>query len=155
MNAVSLKAMNSTNQELAEALNSEIEAEANRGIRVDFSNLTPSRIIAAILASALLVLFVVWAISVTADNARQVQVSTLGYKVISAVQTQVTFAVKQPAVVDSEAVCQVTALDQGFAVVGFKDIELTKGLKAGEPITVNLNTTSEAVSGLVDACRLK
>ena len=100
-------------------------------------------------------LFVVWAISLTAENARQVQVSTLGYKVISTVQTQVTFAVKQPAVVDSEAVCQVTALDQGFAVVGFKDIELTKGLKAGEPITVNLNTTSEAVSGLVDACRLK
>lgn len=147
--------MNSTDQELAEALNSEIEAEANRGIRVDFSNLTLSRIIAAILATALLALFVVWAISVTADNARQVQVSTLGYEVISASQTKVTFAVKQPAIVDSVAVCEVTALDQGFAVVGFKEIVLAKGLKAGEKITVNLNTTSEAVSGLVDSCRLK
>lgn len=154
-NAVSLNAMNSTSQDLAEALNSELESEANRGIRLDFSNLTPARIISAILASALLVLFVIWAISVTAENARQVQVSTLGYKVISPSQTEVRFAVKQPVVVTSEAVCQVTALDQGFAVVGFKEVLLNKGIKAGEPITVNLNTTSEAVSGLVDACRLK
>ncbi|MEY4980844.1 MAG: hypothetical protein RL174_182 [Actinomycetota bacterium] len=147
--------MNSTSQELAEALESELESEANRGIRVDFSKLTLSRILAAILASALLVLFVIWAIAVTVDNARQVQVSTLGYEVISPDQTQVKFAVKQPAIITDEAVCQVTALDQSFAVVGYKEIVLSEGIKAGEPITVNLNTTGEAVSGLVDACRLK
>lgn len=147
--------MKSTNQDLAEALASELEAEANRGIRIDFSNLTAARIVTAIIATGLLVLFVAWAISVTADNARQVQVSTTGYTVLSDNQTQVNFTLKQPDVVKNAAICQVTALDQGFAVVGFTEVEIPEGLKAGELKKVTLNTTGFAVSGLVDACRLK
>jgi len=147
--------MNLTNQEMADALQSELEAESNRGIRVDFSNLSPQRIFAAVIATALLVLFVIWAIAVTADNAAQVQVSTTGYKVISDRQTEVNFTVKQPSEVKQAAVCEATALNQGFAVVGFKEVEIAKGTKAGDVITVKLNTTDLAVSGLVDACRLK
>lgn len=147
--------MNSTNQDMADALQSEIEADANRGIRVDFSNLSPQRIFAAIIATALLVLFVIWAIAVTADNAAQVQISTTGYKVLSEQQTEVSFTVKQPAIVQKAAVCEATALNQGFAVVGFKEVEIAKGTKAGDVLKVTLNTTDLAVSGLVDACRLK
>lgn len=147
--------MNSTNQDMADALQSEIEADSNRGIRVDFSNLSPQRIFAAIIATALLVLFVIWAIAVTADNAAQVQISTTGYKVLSEQQTEVSFTVKQPAVVQQAAVCEATALNQGFAVVGFKEVEIPKGTKSGDVLKVTLNTVDLAVSGLVDACRLK
>lgn len=147
--------MTSINQEIADALASELEAEASRGIRFNFSDLSPARIFTAILATALLVLFVFWAVSVTADNARQVQVSTTGYKVLSDSQTQINFTVKQPALTSADALCQATALDQGFAVVGFSEVLVPKGTKAGNVVKVTLNTTSLAVSGLVDACRLK
>lgn len=147
--------MTSTNQDIADALASELEAEAERGIRFNFSDLSPTRIISAILATALLVLFVVWAVSVTANNAQQVQVSTTGYKVLSETQTEVSFTVKQPAVTTQAAICQATALDQSFAVVGFSEVSIAKGFKAGDVVSVKLNTTRLAVSGLVDACRLK
>jgi hypothetical protein len=147
--------MNSNNQDISDALESEIQADSNRGIRLDFSNLSPQRIVAAIIATALLVLFVIWAIAVTADNAAQVQVSTIGYKVLNEKQTEVSYTVKQPAVVNQSAYCEATALNKGFAVVGFKEIEIAKGAKAGDVIKVTLNTSELAVSGLVDACRLK
>lgn len=142
-------------KDLADALQSELEAEADRGFKFSFSNLSPQRIFGAILATALLVAFVLWAIAVTADNAKQVQPNTLGYQVISDSQTQVTFTVKQPSKLTAPAICQVTALDKSFAIVGFREVQLDAGFEAGNAKVVTLNTTGKAVSGLVDSCRLK
>lgn len=140
--------------ELAEALQSELDAESAAAFSVNWRKLSPGRIFVAILASALIVLFVIWAIDVTSTNARKLEPITNGYQVIDQNQIKVDFTLKQPSVMTSSGVCAVTALNQSFAIVGYREVQIKAGLKAGDPISVRLNTTELAVSGLVDSCWL-
>jgi hypothetical protein len=104
------------------------------------------RIIAV--AAALLATFLGWAIWVSVEGANQVKSQDLGYEILSANQASVRFAVQSPA---GPAVCAVQVLNQGFAVVGYKEVPI----QASGEFEVLVNTTSLGVSGHVDKCWLK
>jgi hypothetical protein len=91
------------------------------------------------LAAALIAAFLGWAIWVSIDNANQIKTQDLGYEILSEKQASVP------------AVCAIQVLNQGFAVVGYKEVPVAA---SGEYETF-VNTTQLGVSGLVDKCWLK
>ena len=100
------------------------------------------------LAAALIATFLVWAIWVSIDNANQIKTQDLGYEILSENQASVRFGVQSPS---GPAVCAIQVLNQGFAVVGYKEVSVAV---SGEYETF-VNTTQLGVSGLVDKCWLK
>lgn len=99
-------------------------------------------------ATLLIMTFLGWAIWVAASGANQVKFQSIGYEVIDANHTSVRFSVESPA---GPAVCAVQVLNQGFSVVGYREIAIAS---AGKYETF-VNTTELGVSGLVDKCWLK
>lgn len=100
------------------------------------------------LAAVLIAIFVGWATWVTVDGANQVKSQDLAYEVLGTEQTSVRFSVSSPA---GTAVCAVQVLNQSFAVVGYRELEISQ---SGE-YEVLVNTTEPGVTGLVDKCWLK
>jgi hypothetical protein len=100
------------------------------------------------LATALVTLFLAWAVWVTVSNANNVKSQVLGYEVLSPEQTSVKFSVQSLA---GAAKCAIQVLNQSYAVVGYKELEIDA---SGEFETV-VNTTELGVTGLVDKCWLK
>lgn len=100
------------------------------------------------LASALVLLFLGWAIWVTVTGSSAVKHQMLAYEVIDETQTSVKFNVQSPS---GAAKCAVQVLNQGYAVVGYKEVEVAS---SGEFETF-VNTTELGVTGLVDKCWLK
>ena len=100
------------------------------------------------LAAVLIAIFVGWAIWVTVDGANQVKSQDLAYEVLGPEQTSVRFSVSSPA---GTAVCAIQVLNQSFAVVGYRELEISQ---SGE-YEVLVNTTEPGVTGLVDKCWLK
>jgi hypothetical protein len=144
--------MKSTERELAEALASEIEAEI-RPARVR-KPLTRGRIFVISLASLLSLTFIWFAIASTIAGSTQVKTQDIGFEVVSDQQVDFRFTVSTPAELSNPATCAVQALNQQFAIVGYKEVALPAKNKAGEVISVTVNTTELAVSGLVDYCWL-
>lgn len=97
------------------------------------------------LATALILLFLGWAIWVSVDGANQVKSQDLGYEILGPNQASVRFAVQTPA---GPAICSVQVLNQGFTVVGYREVPIAA---SGEFETL-VNTTELGVSGLVDKC---
>jgi hypothetical protein len=100
------------------------------------------------LAAVLIAMFVGWATWVTVDGANQVKSQDLAYEVLGPEQTSVRFSVSNPA---GTAVCAIQVLNQSFAVVGYRELEISQ---SGE-YEVLVNTTEPGVTGLVDKCWLK
>ncbi len=100
------------------------------------------------LASALVLLFLGWAIWVTVTGSSAVKHQVLAYEVIDETQTSVKFNVQSPS---GAAKCAVQVLNQGYAVVGYKEVEVAS---SGQFETF-VNTTELGVTGLVDKCWLK
>jgi hypothetical protein len=100
------------------------------------------------LAAVLLAIFLSWAAWVTLDSANRVQSEDLAYEVLSPEQTLVRFSVSSPA---GPAVCAIQVLNQSFAVVGYRELQISQ---SGEYETL-VNTTESGVTGLVDKCWLK
>lgn len=100
------------------------------------------------LAAVLIAIFVGWATWVTVDGANQVKSQDLAYEVLGPEQTSVRFSVSSPA---GPAVCAIQVLNQSFAVVGYRELEISQ---SGE-YEVLVNTTEPGVTGLVDKCWLK
>ena len=101
-----------------------------------------------VLAAALIAAFLGWAIWVSIENANQIKTQDLGYEILSENQASVRFAVQSPS---GPAVCAIQVLNQGFAVVGYKEVPVAA---SGEYETF-VNTPQLGVSGLVDKCWLK
>lgn len=150
--AVSLKAMNSNDRELFEALASELEAE-NQPKR-ERKPLTRGRLGIILIASLLSVAFAIFTVISTIAGSRQVKTADLGFEVISAQQVSLTFAVTTPSAISEPTTCAVKALNQQFAIVGYREVKLPINTVAQEPIEVAINTTELAVSSLVDYCWL-
>jgi len=110
------------------------------------SRRTRQRIIA--LASVLLAGFLGWAIWVTVSGVNEIKHNVLGYQVLSEGQTSVKFSVQSPT---GAAKCAVQVLNQGFAVVGYKEV----AIPASGQYETFVNTTELGVTGLVDKCWLK
>jgi hypothetical protein len=68
-------------------------------------------------------------------------------------QTDVEFEVSRP--VGSTVECDLQALNEQFAIVGFKTIEIPSSERRQERFRVTINTTHLATTGLVSECRLK
>ena len=128
-------------------MTSESDLLASRyGITANNSRATRKRTIA--LASLLLAMFLGWAIWVTVSGSDAIKHQDLAYEVIDESQTSVKFSVQSPS---GPAKCAVQVLNQGYAVVGYKEVEVAS---SGEFETL-VNTTELGVTGLVDKCWLK
>jgi hypothetical protein len=128
-------------------MNSESELLASRyGKSATAAGVNRRRVI--VLAAALIVLFLSWAIWVTVSGTSNVKSQVLGYEVLSPAQTSVKFSAQSPA---GAAKCAIQVLNQAYAVVGYKEVEVAV---SGEFETL-VNTTELGVTGLVDKCWLK
>ncbi len=110
------------------------------------------RKIVIVLASTLVSLFVIWAVSTTMSNANQIVAKSTGYEVLNSGQTKVNFNVKLPNNTD-EATCAVQALSESYSVVGYVEVEILAA-GSGNYETI-VKTTELAVTGQVDKCWLK
>lgn len=68
-------------------------------------------------------------------------------------QTDVEFEVSRP--VGSVVECDLQALNEQFAIVGFRTIEIPPSERRQDRYRVTINTTHLATTGLVSECRLK
>jgi hypothetical protein len=109
------------------------------------------RILAISIAAVLLSTFLIWAIFVSIDNSNQVTHRDIAYEVVDQYSTNVTFEVsRNPGQVVS---CDVTVLNQSFAIVGFLTLDVAASKSRSTVISSTVRTTELGVSGLVDGCR--
>ena len=107
----------------------------------------------AVLAASLFVIFMVWAIWVSFFAPATAKSATVGYEVRSASETVVRFKVTKPA--ESTAVCAAQVLDQSYAIVGYREVEVGPDVASDTVIDTSVNTTLLGVTGLVEKCWLK
>lgn len=109
------------------------------------------RILAISIGAIALASFLVWAILVSIDNANQVTHRDIAYEVIDEYSTNVTFEVsRNPGQIVS---CDVTVLNQSFAIVGFLSVDVAPSDSRSTVISSTIRTTELGVSGLVEDCR--
>lgn len=109
------------------------------------------RVLAVTVSSVAAVSFLVWAIFVSIDNSSQISHRDIAYEVIDEYSTTVTFEVtREPGQAVS---CDLTVLNQSFAVVGFLTVEVAPSTSRSTVISSTVLTTELGVSGLVDDCR--
>jgi hypothetical protein len=95
--------------------------------------------------------FLIWAIFVSIDDSNQVTHRDIAYEVIDEYSTNVTFEVsRNPGQMVS---CDVTVLNQSFAIVGFLTVDVAPSNSRSTVISSTVRTTELGVSGLVDGCR--
>jgi hypothetical protein len=110
-----------------------------------------NRTLIVVFGSFALAIFLAWAIWVTIAGAAKVTTQDLGYQVLSPQQTSVKFNAQLPLGHQSGAVCAVQVLNQGFVVVGYRELQIdTNGV-----YETFVNTTELGVSGHIDKCWLK
>jgi hypothetical protein len=109
------------------------------------------RVLAIAVAVTALASFLIWAIFVSIDNSNQVTHRDIAYEVIDEYSTNVTFEVsRNPGQMVS---CDVTVLNQSFAIVGFLTVDVAPSNSRSTVISSTVRTTELGVSGLVDGCR--
>ena len=108
------------------------------------------RLLWGALASALLLTFFVWAVSVTIEGANKVTSQDLAYVILGPNQAQVKFQVTKPQ--DVDVVCAVKVLNNGFAIVGYREIEIAASPEKIVTLETLVNTSELGVTGLVDSC---
>ncbi len=104
-------------------------------------------------AASLFTVFLVWAVWVSFFSPATAKPTTVGYEVNSASQTVVRFKVQKSA--PAEFTCAAEVLDQSYAVVGYREVEIGADAPADTVIEVAVNTTQLGVTGLVEKCWLK
>jgi len=67
--------------------------------------------------------------------------------------TEVEFEVSRP--VGATIECDLQALNEQFAIVGFKTVEIAPSERRQDRYRITINTTHQATTGLVSECRLK
>lgn len=76
-----------------------------------------------------------------------------GYRVVSEFRTEVDFELTKPK--NQTAICSIQALNNQFAQVGWVELEFGPSEFTTLRHTVAVNTTEEAVTGLVHNCSLR
>jgi hypothetical protein len=108
------------------------------------------RIFAVTVAVLALLAFLAWALWFTISDANRVTHRDVAYEIVDEYSAKVTFEVtRQPG---QSVVCSVKVLNQAFAIVGYKTVEIAPSTARSQVIITNLNTTELGVSGLVDRC---
>ncbi|MDQ0371925.1 DUF4307 domain-containing protein [Cellulomonas humilata] len=76
----------------------------------------------------------------------------VGFHVDGSRSVDVTFEVTKPK--ESTVTCTVTALSESYAEVGVRTVEVGPAEAATRRVTVPVQTTELAVTGIVDSCEL-
>jgi len=76
----------------------------------------------------------------------------VGYHVDGSRSVDVTFEVTKPK--ESTVTCTVTALSESYAEVGVRTVEVGPADSATRRVTVPVQTTELAVTGIVESCEL-
>ncbi len=111
------------------------------------------RLIVIALGSALLLLFLIWAISSITASETGFKTQTLGYTIVFDQQATIRVHVESPQGIDRPATCAVQVLNEGYAVVGYREITLPA--KFSGDIEIKVNTSKLGVSGSLDKCWFK
>jgi hypothetical protein len=111
------------------------------------------RITVFTIAGVFLAAFLVWAVSISLTNASQASSRDISYEILSNTSAQVVFEVSRDP--GDAVICSIQALNESFAVVGYKELEIAPSRARSTVISADLLTTEKAVSGLVDSCRVK
>ena len=85
-------------------------------------------------------------------NYSPVKFVDFGYRVLSNTITEVDFEITKPT--EATAMCEVEALNNSFAVVGYKEVSIGPSETQTTRHTVTVITTETAVTGLVSNCSL-
>ncbi|MFM7014143.1 MAG: DUF4307 domain-containing protein [Actinomycetota bacterium] len=109
------------------------------------------RIIGWSIGSVALIGFLIFAISFVISDAERVKTKDISYQIIDEKSALVTFEVSRTPGTKLE--CDLKVLNQSFAVVGFKTLEIAAETAPKRVETVRINTTELGVTGLVDSCR--
>jgi hypothetical protein len=109
------------------------------------------RILAISIGSIALIAFLLWAAVFTMNESTKVSHRDIAYEVIDKYSTNVTFEVSRTS--GQTVVCDVTVLNQAFAIVGFLALEVAASDNRSTVISTTVRTTELGVSGLVDSCR--
>ena len=109
------------------------------------------RILAISIGSIALIAFLLWAAVFTMNESTKVSHRDIAYEVIDKYSTNVTFEVSRTS--GQTVVCDVTVLNQAFAIVGFLALEVAPSDNRSTVISTTVRTTELGVSGLVDSCR--
>jgi hypothetical protein len=109
------------------------------------------RILAISIGSIALIAFLLWAALFTMNESTKVSHRDIAYEVIDKYSTNVTFEVSR--IPGQKVVCDVTVLNQAFAIVGFLALEVAASDNRSTVISTTVRTTELGVSGLVDSCR--
>ena len=128
---------------------SNAELMASRyGIKPDGAS--PQRIFFTILAAVLVIAFVTWAAWVAIAGSQTIKSQDLGYEILGPTQASVTYEVTSPN--SQQVTCAIQVLNQGFQVVGYREISFAA--QAGIPVKKQtfVNTTELGVTGVVDKC---
>lgn len=86
-------------------------------------------------------------------NFNPVQTKDVGFSVKDATQVILDFEISKPK--QATAICSLESLNEQFAQVGYKEIEIGPQETETVRFSVNINTTELATTALVDECRLK
>jgi len=83
---------------------------------------------------------------------RPVSTKDVGFRVDGARSVDVTFEVTKPR--ESTVTCTVSALSESYAEVGVRTVEVGPADSATRRVTVTVQTTELAVTGIVESCEL-
>lgn len=108
------------------------------------------RLIWGAVVASLLAIFMVWAVSVTIEGAAKITSQDLAYVILSPNQASVKFEVTKPA--NTDVICAVQVLNSGFAVVGYREVQIAASPEKVVTLETLVNTSELGVTGLVDKC---
>lgn len=109
------------------------------------------RVLAISAAAVALVGFLVWALWFTIANADRPSFRDVGYQIIDEYSAKLIFEVtRKPGAL---LTCNLKVLNQSFAIVGYKTLEIPPASSSSQVISTEINTTELGVTGLVDSCR--
>jgi hypothetical protein len=108
------------------------------------------RLIWGAVAASLLAIFLIWAVAVTIEGAAKITSQDLAYVILSPNQATVKFQVTKPT--DTDVICAVQVLNNAFAVVGYREVEIAASAEKVVTLETLVNTSELGVTGLVDKC---
>jgi hypothetical protein len=111
------------------------------------------RILWASVGASLVIAFFVWSISINFAGPSKITADVTSFTIIDEIQTRMTISVDNPS--SQDAVCAVQVLNNGYAVVGYKEIAVSGKLGEKATLEAALNTTNLGVSATVDRCWFK
>ncbi|MGK9146514.1 DUF4307 domain-containing protein [Plantibacter flavus] len=104
-----------------------------------------------IVAGAFVVVFVAWVVWAGLDGSRpSIEARNTAHEIVDDTMVSVSFEVTGPQ--DTAMACSVQALNEQFAVVGWKVVELPRSEQRTRSFSELLRTTERSNTGVVDTC---